>query len=166
MLILLLFRLLDAKEPATALIIFYSLNGVTERVANQLSTKLGGAPLKKITVNRSYSGPVPYVTVPFLYLRNVLPGIVGELPDISPYNEIYIGSPVWAWSVPPPIRALLAQIDFSGKKVIPFFTYRGAQLFYDKTFKKLLRGENVTLVPAKRFAWPKDSDVKKWADEL
>jgi hypothetical protein len=39
-------------------------------------------------------------------------------------------------------------------------------MFYDRTFKKLLRGENVTLELAKKFPWPKDGDVKKWADEL
>jgi hypothetical protein len=35
--LLVLFRLLDAKENGKALIIYYSLNSVTERVAKQLS---------------------------------------------------------------------------------------------------------------------------------
>lgn len=43
-----------------------------------------------------------------------------ELPDLSQYDTIYMGMPVWWGGLPQPMVSFLDQNDFSGKTIIPF----------------------------------------------
>lgn len=43
-----------------------------------------------------------------------------ELPDLSRYDTIYMGMPVWWGGLPQPMVSFLDQNDFSGKTIIPF----------------------------------------------
>lgn len=45
---------------------------------------------------------------------------VEDLPDLSNYDTIYMGMPVWWGGLPQPMVCLLDQYDFSGKTIIPF----------------------------------------------
>jgi flavodoxin len=59
--------------------------------------------------------------------KKVRPAIEGELPDISKYDEIYLGFPLW-WGYPPRIiNTFLESADFTGKKIIPFATSGGSE---------------------------------------
>lgn len=42
------------------------------------------------------------------------------LPDLSQYDTIYMGMPVWWGGLPQPMVSFLNQNDFSGKTIIPF----------------------------------------------
>lgn len=64
--------------------------------------------------------------------------------DLSKYNEIIIGSPVWWYSITPVIRTFLHENDLSGKVIKPFVTNAG---WLGKTFieiKKLCPNANVS----------------------
>lgn len=50
-----------------------------------------------------------------------------ELPDLSGYNTIYLGMPVWWGGLPQPMASFLEQNDFSGKNIIPFGIHLGSQ---------------------------------------
>ena len=50
----------------------------------------------------------------------------GEKIDISKYNEIYIGFPIWWYVEPKIIDTFLDSYDFAGKTVIPFATSGGS----------------------------------------
>ena len=50
------------------------------------------------------------------------PTIKGEIKNLSDYDVIFIGVPVWSGSLPMPMFTFLEQYDFTGKKVIPFCT--------------------------------------------
>lgn len=43
-----------------------------------------------------------------------------SLPDLSGYDTIYMGMPVWWGGLPQPMVSFLDQNDFSGKTIIPF----------------------------------------------
>lgn len=43
-----------------------------------------------------------------------------EVPDLSQYDTIYMGMPVWWGGLPQPMVSFLDQNDFSGKTIIPF----------------------------------------------
>lgn len=48
--------------------------------------------------------------------------------DISNYDVIFIGYPIWNADLPPIINTFLENNDFSGKAVIPFCTHGGSGL--------------------------------------
>ena len=45
-----------------------------------------------------------------------------NIPDVSSYDTIFVGSPVWWYTAATPVLSLLNQMDFQGKKVVPFST--------------------------------------------
>lgn len=49
------------------------------------------------------------------------------LPDLSGYDTIYMGMPVWWGGLPQPMVCLLDQYDFSGKTIIPFGIHLGSR---------------------------------------
>lgn len=56
------------------------------------------------------------------------PSLKAALPDLSNYDTIYVGYPIWWYTMPMVIYALFEQNDFSGKNVIPFTTHGGSRL--------------------------------------
>ncbi len=45
--------------------------------------------------------------------------------DISDYDIIFVGSPIWNFSMSLPIQAFLKNNNFENKTIFPFFTYSG-----------------------------------------
>lgn len=56
------------------------------------------------------------------------PGFKTPLPDLSRYDTVYVGYPVWWYTMPMVIYTLFEQYDFSGKTLIPFTTHGGSRL--------------------------------------
>ena len=50
------------------------------------------------------------------------PEIAGELPDLSKYDTVFLGYPIWHGQAPKIIYTFLESVDVSGKTVIPFCT--------------------------------------------
>ncbi|EKN3722987.1 MULTISPECIES: flavodoxin [Yersinia] len=56
------------------------------------------------------------------------PSLKTPLPDLSDYDIIYVGYPIWWYTMPMVIYGLFEQNDFAGKTVIPFTTHGGSRL--------------------------------------
>ena len=56
---------------------------------------------------------------------NVMPELKSEVPDIAPYDVIFVGSPNWFNTIVPPMMAFLSSRDFTGKTIVPFITHGG-----------------------------------------
>ena len=54
-----------------------------------------------------------------------LPALIESNLDISGYDTVFIGYPVWATEVPQAVLSFLNKYDLSGKTVIPFCTHDG-----------------------------------------
>ena len=54
------------------------------------------------------------------------PGIAGELPDLTRYDTVFVGFPIWWYVEPRIVDTFLERSDFSGKTVIPFATSGGS----------------------------------------
>ena len=118
-----------AETPgATAmktLVVYYSLTGKTDVVAQALARELG-ADLRRVE-------DVEKPTVNWWFMMSAsLAALRGAEAPIQPidtglqgYDRIFVGSPVWAGSPSTPINAFMAKADFSGKAVIPFMTMGG-----------------------------------------
>ena len=55
------------------------------------------------------------------------PAFVGDI-DISGYNIIFCGYPIWYGDAPQIIYTFLESRDFGGKKIVPFCTHGGSGL--------------------------------------
>ena len=54
-----------------------------------------------------------------------LPPLKTKIPDIEPYNFVFVGFPTWGMQLPPPMKSFLNEYDLKGKTVIPFNTNAG-----------------------------------------
>lgn len=107
------------------LIAYFSETGNTEKFANIIQGQIGGDLFKIEPVN-----PYPQGEELFDYTKeeqdnNVLPEIK-ETVDISKYDTVFIGYPIWWYEVPQIIKTFLNQYDLSGKTIIPFNTHEGS----------------------------------------
>ena len=56
------------------------------------------------------------------------PVIANALPDVSAYDLVFIGCPIWWGEEPMIVRTFLEGVDLSGKTVVPFTTHGGSGL--------------------------------------
>ena len=50
------------------------------------------------------------------------PPLTTEIENISSYDVVFIGYPIWVETAAPPIRSFLTTHDLAGKTVVPFCT--------------------------------------------
>lgn len=58
--------------------------------------------------------------------NDVLMSYAEELPDLSGYDRIYFGTPVWWYGAPQAVLSYLQQVDMSGKEIVFFGIHRGS----------------------------------------
>ena len=122
------------------LIIYYSASGTTEKVAKELQRKTKG-DIYFIKTNTPYSTDQEVLGKEMALERENgnIRELSGELPDLSGYDLILIGGPVWSGEPSNPIQKYLSITDFSGKKVAGFWTAYGEPGDYANEFKKLVK---------------------------
>ena len=80
--------------------------------------------------------------------------------DISTYNTIYLGYPIWWGTNPKIILTLLDTYDFTGKTIIPFCT-SGSTDISDSVNDLRNYNSNLTIKDGKRFSSTDDDNVIK-----
>ena len=66
--------------------------------------------------------------------------------DVSPYDVICVGYPMWWGTMPTDLMAFLEQhaADFAGKKVLPFCTHEGSRFDHSlRDLKRMLPGAQI-----------------------
>ena len=58
--------------------------------------------------------------------ENARPELGMELPDLSKYDTIFIGYPIWWGDLPMVLYTLFDRLDFTGKNIVPFSTHGGS----------------------------------------
>lgn len=51
------------------------------------------------------------------------PDIDGQLPNLSSYSRVLVGSPVWNVRTPMILSTFIESVDLEGKTILPFVTY-------------------------------------------
>ena len=103
--------------------------GNTKIVADYI-TEIKGADQFEI-VTHKYDG---MAYMPLIELakeeanKGELPPYEGSAPDLSPYDTVFIGGPVWWGTYPQVMFTLFKDINLDGKTVIPFTTHEGSGL--------------------------------------
>lgn len=60
--------------------------------------------------------------------KGELPPYEGKAPDLSQYDTVFIGGPVWWGTYPQVMFTLFRDINLDGKTVVPFTTHKGSGL--------------------------------------
>lgn len=115
----------DASTSASVVVDDGEQMGITERMARMIQDQVGG-DIHFIETKDAYPSDFDDVVV-----QNHQESSAGARPelssavDVGDYEVIFIGYPVWAFSVPTPVLSFLEGTDFAGKTVIPFCTHDG-----------------------------------------
>ena len=103
--------------------------GNTKIVADYISEITGADQFEIVT--HKYDG-MAYTPLIELAKKEVaageLPPYEGTAPDLSGYDTVFIGGPVWWGTYPQVMFTLFKDINLDGKTVIPFTTHEGSGL--------------------------------------
>jgi flavodoxin len=112
---------------ANALVAFFSASGVTGKLAQNLAGAIG-ADIFEIVPEQIYTDadlnwqdPNSRSSVE-MKNRASRPDIASTVEDMSSYDAVFVGFPVWWYREPSIIDTFAEQYDFSGKTIIPFAT--------------------------------------------
>jgi len=113
------------------LVAYFSASGQTKRLAQTLADATGG-DLYEITPE------VPYTTDDLdwnnKHSRSSIemndpssrPAITGQVEDMTQYDIVFVGFPIWWYQAPTIIQTFLESYDLAGKVVVPFATSGGS----------------------------------------
>lgn len=126
----------DNGKSDKILIAYFSWSGNTQHVAEYIAGQTGGTLFRMEPVN-----PYPEEYDPCTEVakaekeRDARPAIKNRVEDWDSYDTVFIGCPVWWWTVPMIVCTFTESYDFKGKTVIPFCTY--ASTYRDETLAKI-----------------------------
>ena len=154
------------------LIIYYSLDGNTHMIAEEIKNSINADILRLKPVHDiNKKGLFKILSGGKQVLRNEKPAL--EAFDINPeeYDLIFIGTPVWAGTFAPALNTFLSETAVKNKNIVLFCCSRGGE---GKVFIKLrdiLRENNIIgemefLSPAKSNPNEVNIKVKTWVDDI
>ncbi len=119
-------------QPASskkALVVYFSHSGNTRALAERIA-RAAHADLLEIVPEKPY--PTVYNQVTDQAKKEIeagyRPALATQIPDVSGYDVVFVGSPCWWSTVAPPVATFLASCDLAGKTVAPFMTHEGSRM--------------------------------------
>ncbi len=106
------------------LIIFYSRNGVTKKIAEELG-KITSWEVEEIFDIKNRSGAIGYLSAGREAMKKKLTEIKPIEKDLTEYDLIIVGTPIWAWTVSVPVRTFLENYKKDFKRLAFFCTMGG-----------------------------------------
>lgn len=159
------------KNFGKVLVIYYSLSGHTKEIAEKIAQKTDADVYEIKTAERISQNPVMYYKIKQQLKSGQYPKLVGAMPDASQYDMIFVGAPVWWYTVATPGLSFLNEMDFQGKKVAPFST-QGSNFgtYFDDFAKKaknakLLQSASFNNLPEK-YNPAVDNKIAVWLNSL
>lgn len=107
-------------------IIYYSFGGNTKKIADIIKEKTNG-DLFEIETEKPYTGS--YNSIVDQGQKEVNNGYCPKIKplsiDLSEYDNIVLGTPVWWYTFAPAMHTFLNENNFNGKTIYPFATNGG-----------------------------------------
>ena len=132
------------EDLVKKLIVFYSFDGNTKLIAENIADEIGAdllelKPVKEITRNnflKYFSGGKDAMTKaePELLPFSIKPG---------DYDLIFIGTPVWAWTYAPALRTFFKQVKLVNKKIALFCCHGGRPRNFFEKFEEAVTGNTI-----------------------
>jgi len=115
-------RKANTGRMVRACVIYFSYSGVTRGIATGIQNA-SGCDIIEVRTKTPYSSFTAYTTGVLRSRRGALDPIVPEEIDVSQYDLLIIGTPVWAWKPAPAINAAVkALTGCEGKMAVIFST--------------------------------------------
>jgi flavodoxin len=155
-----------------SLILYYSLEGSTEKIASSLAKKIGAdiervKPIKDIP-NKGFSR---YLLGGFQVISKKRPKLNPLKLNPNDYDTIIIGSPIWASNITPAISSLLESNLLNKKNIAVFYTFKGGDKDAGIKIKKCVEKNNslLSILPCLSVETDLKNQQKKvyeWAEKL
>ena len=149
------------------LIAYFSASGVTKRTAQKLANKLNcdtyeikpAEPYTDADLNWMDKNSRSSVE---MRDKSSRPEIVKDGLDVSGYDRILLGYPVWWYTAPTIINTFLESYDFSGKKIVLWATSGGSGL--GKAKNDLAKSTTATIVDGRTLN--NDKQIEQFIKEI
>lgn len=154
-----------------SLIIYYSFGGNTRKIAERIQSKIGGDVVEIKTVN-PYVGDYNKIVEQGHdeVRRGYMPQIEDLNVDLSAYDTIILGTPVWWYTFAPAVKTFINSADLSGKKVYVFATNGGWIGHTFEDVKTACPSSDVQKSISIRFHGARlstsEEDIDKWIDNI
>ena len=159
-----------SENQMKTLVAYFSATGNTKAAAEKLANVTGGE-LFEIVPEQPYTAADldwrDKQSRSTLEMKDAKsrPAIKSKVDDISKYDVIYVGFPIWWYIAPTIINTFLEQYDFSGKTIVPFFTSGGSEA--GETVKHLQpSAPKAKILPAENLTGDNEASIKKWVESL
>lgn len=135
----------QTEQKTKSIVVFYSQTGTTAKVAEQIIS-LTGADSFELQCETPY--PDTYEGTIQESREECQNGtgraLVQSKVDLSGYDTVYVGYPIWYGTFAPPVVTFIKENDLSGKNVVLFCTYgSGGRKASERQFKDLCPEANV-----------------------
>lgn len=153
------------------LILYYSYGGNTRKIAEMLQKEVGG-DLEEIQTTKTYTGNYDAVVDQGQWEVNTgyMPEIKPVQADLSQYDRIVVGTPVWWYTFAPAVKSFFNQYDLKGKTIYPFATNGG---WLGHTFEDIKAAipeadvrKGIDFVFDDKTQKTPNAKIRKWISEL
>lgn len=153
------------------LVAYFSASGVTASLAKNLAAAIGADLFEIEPVIRYAKADLDWTNKKSrssVEMNDKLsrPAVAKKLGNMSEYDEVFVGFPIWWYIAPTIVNTFLEGYDLAGKTIIPFATSGGSGMGETNAYlansckgAKLVEGKVL-----RRNACA--DELKKWADEV
>lgn len=138
------------------IVVYYSLEGNVDYLAKEIASKTGADLLKLETVKEyPKKGLIKFLHGGRDVSFGFKPELKTEIPDLSAYSTIILGTPVWASKPAAPINTFFDKVSLRGKEVFAFASSAGGDATKCiNTISALVANQGATFCGAESFANP------------
>lgn len=154
------------------IVIFYSLEGNTKFIAEEIAKKVNGDILE-LKTKKEYpnTGFKKYFWGGRSVLFHQKPQLLKYDKDINDYDNIFIGTPIWVGTYAPPYNTFIESNNISNKNIYLFACHGGggAEKFYDSIKKEIPNNNFVSEIDFFEPLNNKEEAINKvdrWIDNL
>ena len=153
------------------LVAYFSASGVTASLAKNLAAAIGADLFEIEPVIRYAKADLDWTNKNSrssveMNDKSSRPAVAKKLGNMSEYDEVFVGFPIWWYIAPTIVNTFLEGYDLAGKTIIPFATSGGSGM--GETNEYLANScKGAKLVEGMVFRRNVGADeLKKWADEV
>jgi len=111
-----------SNNKGKVLVVYYSLSGNTKEIAENIAHKTNADLFEIKTTDKLNTNAKFYLEIKKQLKSKKYPQIEENIPDFSKYDTVFVGFPVWWYTIATPVLSFLEKADFNSKKVVAFST--------------------------------------------
>lgn len=112
---------IETANPNQVAVVVFSRSGNTAVLARHIAEKTGGTLF--FVQAEAYAPGLPGWINAMQDARSKTAVITPESIDLSEFDTVFLGAPIWLYSPAPPVWQLAGNTEFSGQHIVLFNTY-------------------------------------------